>query len=103
MKRIFPNVRWLLCPAPAAAEARVLPGSRRQNVAKWLAVPVEPLLGEAGKHVPAAGALHALAGVSIATPLFRLLAETASRRRAATRPGAPRDYRYRAGAGRVNG
>lgn len=53
-----------------------------------LAGPTEPLLGEAGKHVPWVGALHALVGVSIAALLFRLLTETTSRRKAATQPGA---------------
>lgn len=54
-----------------------------------LAVPVEPLLGEAGKHAPWVGALHALVGVAIAALLFRLLTETTSRRGAGARPGAP--------------
>lgn len=30
-----------------------------------LAIPVEPLLGEAGQHVPAIGALHAVTGLAI--------------------------------------
>jgi 4-amino-4-deoxy-L-arabinose transferase-like glycosyltransferase len=56
-----------------------------------LAIPGEPLLAEAGKRVPAVGALHALTGLAICVLAGWLTAETARRRAAARRliAGAP--------------
>jgi len=53
-----------------------------------LAIPVEPLLGEAGRHLPGIGALHALAGLAIFA-LAAWLTGTAARQREAARPGRP--------------
>jgi cytochrome b561 len=50
-----------------------------------LAVPVQSVLGEAGKTIPAAGALHGLNGVIIFA-LAAWLTVTTSRRRAASQP-----------------
>jgi hypothetical protein len=47
-----------------------------------LAIPVEPLLSEAGRHVPAIGALHAVTGLAIFA-LAGWLTAAASRRREA--------------------
>jgi len=51
-----------------------------------LAIPVEPLLGEAGQHVPAVGALHAVTGLAIFA-LAAWLAGAAARQREAARFG----------------
>jgi hypothetical protein len=59
---------WLLVAAVLAS-----PAARAATMTLWLAVtaavlalPVEPLLGETGQHVPALGALHALNGLAMA-------------------------------------
>lgn len=51
-----------------------------------LALPVEPLLGDTGQHVPALGALHALNGLAIFALAGWLTGETARRRAAARTP-----------------
>jgi hypothetical protein len=51
-----------------------------------LAIPVEPLLGEAGQHVPAVGALHAVTGLAIFA-LAGWLTGAAARQREAARSG----------------
>jgi hypothetical protein len=56
-----------------------------------LAIPVEPLLGEAGRHVPAVGALHALNGLAICALAGWLLAAT--RGRQATHRAGPGSHR----------
>jgi uncharacterized membrane protein YidH (DUF202 family) len=50
-----------------------------------LAIPVEPLLGEAGQRVPAVGALHALCGLALFALTAGLLVETGRRGAAARR------------------
>jgi hypothetical protein len=50
-----------------------------------LAIPVEPLLGEAGQRVPVVGAVHALNGLVICALTGWLMAETGRRRAAARR------------------
>jgi hypothetical protein len=50
-----------------------------------LAIPVEPLLGDAGTKVPVVGALHALNGLLICALAGWLMAETGRRRAAARR------------------
>jgi hypothetical protein len=52
-----------------------------------LALPVEPLLGDTGQHIPALGALHALNGLAIFALTGWLTGETARRRAAAREPG----------------
>jgi hypothetical protein len=52
-----------------------------------LALPVEPLLGDTGQHIPALGALHALNGLAIFALTGWLTGETARRRAAARGPG----------------
>jgi hypothetical protein len=49
-----------------------------------LAIPVEPLLSEAGRHVPAVGALHAVTGLAIFALAARLTG-AAGRQREITR------------------
>lgn len=51
-----------------------------------LAIPVEPLLGEAGRHFPAIGALHAAVGLAIFA-LAAWLTGAAARQREAARLG----------------
>jgi len=51
-----------------------------------LAIPVEPLLAGAGRHVPAVGALHAVTGLAIFA-LAGWLTGAAARQREAARPG----------------
>jgi hypothetical protein len=48
-----------------------------------LTIPVEPLLGEAGQHVPAVGALHAVTGLAIFALAAWLTGATARQREAA--------------------
>jgi hypothetical protein len=55
--------------------------------AALLALPVEPLLGDTGQHIPAMGALHALNGLAIFALTGWLTGETARRRAAAREPG----------------
>ena len=74
------------------------PAARRRAGMLWpaaalalLAIPVEPLLGEAGQHVPAIGALHAVTGLAIFA-LDAWLTGAAARQREAGRlrlPAAP--------------
>ena len=54
-----------------------------------LAIPVEPLLAEAGRRVPAVGTLHVLTGLAICALAGWLVAESARRRSAARRPAGP--------------
>jgi hypothetical protein len=77
---------WLILAAAAASRpARSQPWTLRLAVPlALLAIPGEPLLAEAGQHVPALGALHALAGLVICA-LAGALAVAAGRRRAAAR------------------
>ena len=53
-------------------------------IAVQFALPVEPLLGDTGQHIPALGALHAVNGLAIFALTGWLTGETA-RRRAASR------------------
>jgi uncharacterized membrane protein YidH (DUF202 family) len=89
---------WLILAAALASRpARAHPRTMRLAVTlALLAIPVEPLLGEAGTRVPALGALHALNGLVICALTGWLLAETGRRRAAARRltptsgaPGGP--------------
>jgi hypothetical protein len=77
---------WIdLAAVGASAAARSQPRVLRPAVAlALLAIPGEPLLAEAGRRVPALGALHALTGLAICVLAGWLTAETA-RRRAAPR------------------
>jgi hypothetical protein len=81
---------WLiLAAAMASRPARTQPWTLRLAVPlALLAIPGEPLLAEAGRHVPALGALHALTGLVICA-LTGALAVAAGRRRAADRYSAP--------------
>jgi hypothetical protein len=73
--------------ASPAARGRV--GTRWPSVAlALLAIPVEPLLGEAGQRVPVLGALHALTGLAIFA-LAASLTGAVARRREAARVGQP--------------
>ena len=78
---------WLILAAtlasrPARADHRTF---RLAVTLALLAIPVEPLLGEAGQRVPVAGALHALNGLVICALTAWLMAETGRRRAAARR------------------
>ena len=73
-----------LASASARADARTW---RPAAVLALLAIPVEPLLGDAGTKVPGVGALHALTGVAICALAVWLMIETRRRRRA-SRPNA---------------
>jgi hypothetical protein len=73
----------VLASRPARANRRTL---RLAVALAVLAIPVEPLLGEAGQHAPALGALHALTGLAIFALTAWLLAQT-RRRQAAHRGG----------------
>jgi hypothetical protein len=53
-----------------------------------LAIPVEPLLGEAGQHAPAAGALHAVTGLAIFALAAWLTGAAARQREAARSAGS---------------
>jgi cytochrome b561 len=77
---------WLiLAVVLASPAARGSAGIRWPAVAlALLAVPVEPLLGEAGRHVPAVGALHAVTGLAIFALTARLTGAVARRREAAS-------------------
>lgn len=73
---------WLTAAAALTSHA-----ARAHRPAAWravalalLAIPVEPLLGDTGQHVPAIGALHALTGLAILALAGWLTAETARRR-----------------------
>jgi hypothetical protein len=81
-------VTWvILGTALASRPARAASATLRLAVPlALLAIPVEPLLGDAGRHVPWVGALHALAGLAICG-LAAALAVASGRRRAAARPG----------------
>jgi cytochrome bd-type quinol oxidase subunit 1 len=81
---------WLILAAVAASRpARVRPRTwRRAAALALLAIPVEPLLGEAGTRVPLVGALHALNGLVICALAGWLMAETGRRRAAARRRAA---------------
>jgi hypothetical protein len=67
------------------------PAARRRAGLLWpavalavLAIPVEPLLSEAGQHVPAVGALHAVTGLALFA-LAGWLTGAAARQREAAR------------------
>jgi len=84
---------WLIVAATLASRP-----ARAHRRAVWLAVtmailtiPVEPLLAEAGRHVPAVGALHALNGLAICALAGWLLA--ANRGRQASHRTGPGSYR----------
>ena len=91
---------WLTAAAALTSRAARLhrPTAGRAVTLALLAIPVEPLLGDAGQHAPAIGALHALTGLAIFALAGWLTSETARRRSAsrhaaaepATRPGAPK-------------
>jgi hypothetical protein len=87
---VIGGLAWLtLAAALASAPARAHPRTLRLAVTlALLAIPVEPLLGEAGTRVPALGALHALNGLVICALTGWLLAETGRRRAAARRLAA---------------
>jgi hypothetical protein len=76
---------WLiLAAALASGPARADPRTwRPAAVLALLAIPVEPLLGDAGTKVPAVGALHALNGIAICALAVWLVVETRHRREAA--------------------
>jgi hypothetical protein len=76
---------WLILAATLASRpARACPRTLRPAVTlAVLAIPVEPLLGDAGQRVPVLGALHALNGLVIFALAGWLLAETGRRRAAA--------------------
>lgn len=72
---------WLILAATLASRA-----ARAHRRTVWpavavavLAIPVEPLLAEAGRHAPAVGALHALNGLAICALAGWLLAATRRR------------------------
>jgi uncharacterized membrane protein YhaH (DUF805 family) len=84
---------WLIVAATLASRP-----ARAHRRTVWLAVtmailtiPVEPLLAEAGRHVPAVGALHALNGLAICALAGWLLAAT--RRRQANHRAGPGSHR----------
>jgi hypothetical protein len=72
----------VVASAPARSQRRTL---RPAVALALLAIPGEPLLAEAGRRVPALGALHALTGLVICALAGWLTAETARRRAAARR------------------
>lgn len=76
---------WLILAATLASRpARARPRTLWPAVTlAVLAIPVEPLLGDAGQRVPVLGALHALTGLVIFALAGWLLAETGRRRAAA--------------------
>ena len=78
---------WLILAAALASRpARAHPRTLRLAVTlAVLAIPVEPLLGEAGQRVPFLGALHALNGLVIWALAGWLMSETGRRRAAARR------------------
>jgi hypothetical protein len=78
---------WLILAAALSSRAaRAQPRTWRPAAAlALLAIPVEPLLGEAGTRVPLVGALHALTGLLICALAGWLMSETARRRAAARR------------------
>jgi|SRR5580658_9404575 uncharacterized membrane protein YidH (DUF202 family) len=78
---------WLILAAVLASRpARTQPHSLRLAVTlAVLAIPVEPLLGEAGQHMPLLGALHALNGLVICALTGWLAGQTYHRRTAARR------------------
>jgi hypothetical protein len=84
---------WLILAATLASRA-----ARAHRRTVWpavtmavLAIPVEPLLGEVGRHAPAVGALHALSGLAICALAGWLLAAT--RRRQASHRAGPGSHR----------
>jgi hypothetical protein len=86
---------WLILAAALASRpARAQSRTWRPAVAlALLAIPVEPLLGEAGTRVPLLGALHALTGLVICALAGWLMAETGRRRAAAAGSGRGGDRR----------
>jgi Na+/proline symporter len=78
----------VLASRPARANRRTL---RLAVALAVLAIPVEPLLGEAGQRAPVLGALHALTGLAICGLTARLL--VATRRRQAAHRGDPGSHR----------
>jgi hypothetical protein len=81
---------WLiLAAALASRSARADPRTcRPAAVLALLAIPVEPLLGDAGSQVPLVGALHALNGLVICALAGWMAAATVRRRAAARRRAA---------------
>ena len=84
---------WLILVTTLASRpARSHPRTLRPAITlAVLAIPVEPLLGEAGKHAPVVGALHALNGLAICALTGWLL--VATRRRRAAHRGDPEIHR----------
>jgi hypothetical protein len=84
---------WLILVTTLASRpARAHPRTLRPAIAlAVLAIPVEPVLGEAGKHAPVIGALHALNGLAICALTGWLL--VATRRRQAAHRGDPESHR----------
>jgi hypothetical protein len=80
---------WLiLATVLASRTARTHPRTLRLAITvALLALPVEPLLGDTGQHIPALGALHALNGLAIFALTGWLTGETVRRRAAAREPG----------------
>src|SRR5215469_9778918 len=86
----------ILAVVLASPAARGRPGTRWPAVAlALLAIPVEPLLGEAGRHVPAVGGLHAVTGLAIFA-VAAWLTGAAARQRETTRPRRPASTASRA-------
>ena len=80
---------WLILATVLASRA-----ARAHTRTLWLAagvallaLPVEPLLGDTGQHIPALGALHAVNGLAIFALTGWLTGEMARRRVAASEPG----------------
>jgi hypothetical protein len=82
---------WLILAAVlASGAARAEPRTWRPAVVlALLAIPVEPLLGDAGTRVPGVGALHALNGIAICALALWLMVQTRRRRAAARRDAGP--------------
>ena len=80
---------WLiLATVLASRTARTHPRTLRLAITvALLALPVEPLLGDTGQHIPALGALHALNGLAIFALTGWLTGETVRRRAAVREPG----------------
>jgi hypothetical protein len=76
----------VLASGAARAERRTW---RPAVVLALLAIPVEPLLGDAGTRVPGVGALHALNGIAICALALWLMVQTRRRRAAARRDAGP--------------
>lgn len=78
---------WLILATTLASRAaRAQPGTLRLAVTlAVLAIPVEPLLGEAGQRIPVLGALHALNGLVICALTGWLMSQTSRRRKAVRR------------------